>query len=127
MKKLFLIALLFLSSLTMSSQNTYIPWKLTNNGCFGCASFYWMVTQTYMPDMAKYKYDIWFYSNSFYSNGNWASTYVQGLYFTVDGFNLYKDPSWILFKDKYCAALTTFYTPNPAPIVQLTWSTISIY
>lgn len=113
---------------TIQNQPTlYIDWKLTNQGCWGCASFYWSVNRQYIPSMGQYKFDIWFYSNSFYANGQWASTYVQGLYFFVDGYNLYKDPAWLLFKDKYTTTFTSFYTSNPTPVVKITWSSMSIY
>lgn len=104
----------------------YLPWRLTNDGCFGCASFYWLVNRTYLPT-GNYKFEIWFYSNSYYTNGVWASTYVQGLYFNVDGYNLYNDPSWLLFKDKYTSGLSTFYTVNPYPVIKMTWSSMRVY
>lgn len=142
MKKIitFLIAFL-LSCTTISEAQTqtyykyrkqnqtevYIPWKLTNDGCYGCASFYWLVDRTFLPANNTYKFEIWFYSNSFYVNGTWASTYVQGLYFNIDGYNLYNEQSWLLFKNKYTSSLTTFFTPNPTPVIKMTWASLKVY
>lgn len=148
MKKLFLCVLLLLSFLKTeaqipqqynqynnaqfrqdqsSSTVVYIPWRITNEGCYGCPSFYWSVNETYVPSVGQYKFDIWFYSNSYYATGGWASTYVQGLYFKIDGYYLYQEPSWLLFKDKYTSSLTTFYTTNPAPTVNITWTSMKVY
>lgn len=136
MKKILaLLIILMLSFSTVSSQSfykkqqteTYIDWKLTNDGCYGCASFYWCVYRTWIPSMQQYKFNIWFQSNSFYTNGQWASTYVQGLYFNVDGTYLYANPSWMLFKDKYTSTLSSFYTTNANPFIKMTWSSMSVY
>ncbi len=110
-----------------SQPTVYINWQLTNQGCYGCASFYWMVNKTYVPETAQYRFDIWFYSNSFYANGGWASTYLQGLYFNVDGYYLYNDPSWLLFREKFSSTLTSFYTVNPAPVIKMTWASMRVY
>jgi hypothetical protein len=109
------------------STVVYIPWRLTNDGCFGCASFWWLVNQTYIPSQGQYRYDIWFSSNSYYANGVLASTYVQGLYFNIDGYNLYQEPSWLLFKEKFNSTLTSFYSSNPTPVVHMTWSSMKVY
>jgi hypothetical protein len=106
---------------------TYIDWQLTNQGCYGCASFYWMVNRSFIPSMNQYRFDMWFYSNSYYTNGVWASTYVQGLYFNVDGYFLYKDPSWLLFREKYSSTYTSFYTSNATPVIKISWSSMSVY
>jgi len=139
MKKILAFLIAFLLSFATISEaqtqtyykkfqtDTYIPWKITNEGCYGCASFYWLVNRTFLPSNNTYKFEIWFYSNSYYPNGAWASTYVQGLYFNVDGYNLYAEPSWVLFKDKYTSSLSTFFTPNPTPVVKMTWASMKVY
>ena len=110
-----------------SAPTLYIDWKLTNDGCYGCPSFYWSVNKTYVSSMGQYRFDIWFYSNSYYATGGWASTYVQGMYFNVDGYYLYKEPSWLLFKEKFNSTLTSFYTTNPNPVIKMTWESMSVY
>src|SRR3990170_3036340 len=84
----------------INNTQTYYEWQLSNAGCYGCASFYWKVGRTPIAG-GNWQFDLWFYSNSFYANGTWGSTYVNGIMVNVDGYYLRKDPVWILFKDKY--------------------------
>lgn len=111
----------------IKQTTTYIDWKLSNDGCYGCASFYWKVNRTYDFRYSTYYYNIYFYSNSFYSNGAWASTYLTGIYVNVDGYYINKRPVWLLFKDVYSNELTSFYTVNSNPTIKITWTGMSIY
>lgn len=103
----------------------YVDWQLSNQGCLGCASFYWKVNRT--PLANGWQFDIWWYSNSFYENGVRASTYVSGILVNVDGYLLRKDPVWILFKDQYSNQLTSFVSMNSNPKIYITWGAITIY
>ena len=143
MKKLFSIFTLCLISLLCTGQKiensyfnvqsykaqeepiSYLDWQLSNDGCWGCASFYYSVTRSYT--YSGYKFDIWFYSNSTYSNGNRASTYINGIYVYVNGIRFNDEPIWLLFRDDYTNSLTSFVTQNPNPIIIMTWENIQVY
>lgn len=114
---------------TSQTQTTviYTDWRLSNDGCYGCASFYWKVNKTYIPTYQTYQYDVCFYSNSFYANGVWASTYVWGLLVNVDGYYIHKEPSWLLFKEAMSNQVTSFYSVNANPNIVLTWQGIKLY
>lgn len=103
----------------------YIDWQLSNDGCWGCASFYWSVQRTWVG--STYQYDIWFSSNSTYPNGQSCSTYLSGIYVYVNGRLLNKEPAWIMFKDSYSNAATSFTIIDPNPVILLTWEDATIY
>lgn len=135
MKKLLLsIIIVLFSLLPVQSQNAnavsnatqFTDWQLSNDGCWGCASFYWKITRTFQDD-GSYRFDIWFCSNSFYQNGTKASTYVQGIYINVDGYYIRNESTWVLFKEVYSNQLTSFLTKNPYPKINMTWTGLSIY
>ena len=124
MKKIILLLVLIFCSMFGYSQtaspNDYIPWQLSNQGCYGCASFYWKVTKT------GTQYDVWFTSNSFYQNGVYASTYLWGIKLFVDNVQI-NQPMWLLFKECYTNKLLTFSSANPQPTVILMWEGIKVY
>lgn len=100
----------------------YVDWQLSNEACYGCSSFYWRVTRSYEADAyGYYIFDFWFYSNSLYENGAWASTYVYDMYIQVDGYWLNSQPFWITFKDYYSPVMMRFKTVNPKPFINLIW------
>lgn len=113
--------------LNKKQTSTYIDWKLSNDGCYGCASFYWKVTRSYDYNTNRYLFYIYFYSNSYYENTIWASTYLTGVYINVDNFYINKQPIWLLFKDVYTNQLTSFYSYNANPTIKITWTGMSIY
>jgi hypothetical protein len=86
-KNLFLGLLLVLSFNCAKSQNSiaigpsnYNRWILSNNTCSGCGSFYVMVVnQAYPANDGYYYYDVYLWSNSFYTNGFAASSYVKNI------------------------------------------------
>lgn len=147
MKKLLTLILLFLSvnmyaqdnvpsnfssniqkTIQIPSTVVYTNWQLSNQGCYGCASFYWKINRTYIPEYKSYQYDIWFLSNSFYQNGTLASTYVWGIIVNVDGLNLRNEPAWLLFKDtSYSNQVTSFTTSNSSAKIILSWQGLKIY
>lgn len=128
-----LIVLLFSLSFVSKSEaqnsvpSTYIDWQLANQSCYGCASFYWKVNRSYSPEMKSYKFDIWFSSNSFYTNGGYASTYLTGVYIYSDGNLISKDPFWFLFKEQATSNLSQFYSMTLNPTITITWQNITIY
>jgi len=71
-------------------------WARVNNSCAGCPSYWVQVLRSsqmiYAEDgRAYYYYYFKYYSNSFYSNGQPAGTYLSGLNFYSNGqyvFNL---------------------------------------
>jgi hypothetical protein len=90
-KNLLLVFLLVLSFNEVKSQNsiilgpsTYNKWVLSNSTCSGCGSFYIMVTnQLYPANDGYYYYDIYLWSNSFYTNGYAASSYVKNIKISI--------------------------------------------
>lgn len=133
MKKI-LIALFLLFSLATQAQSsgqsnsaTYIDWQLSNQGCNGCASFYWEVGRTIQPsEDGYYTFDVWFYSNSSYSDGTWAPTYLYGVSLFVDGYLFNSTPVWAVFKNYYTPSTLRFKTTNPNPLIQLTWAGLKV-
>ena len=129
MKKLLIILCLFFSCLTSEAQfsgqsdkTIYIDWQLSNEGCYGCPSFYWGVTRSVSTTKdGYYIFDMWFYSNSTYTNGAWASTYVWGITLTIDNQLLNSEPTWILFKESFSPTTLRFKTRNSAPYVRIKW------
>ena len=62
--------------------------------CAGCANFYFMVKRSATPHQAEdslyyFYYYVFIYSNSFYSDGNLASTYLKGVQFTLNGIPVF--------------------------------------
>lgn len=95
MKKWFKCILISLCLLLISpakSQNSmeigsgnYGAWQLSNKSCYGCGSFFVMVVNNPKPAKGYYYYDIYLWSNSFYTNGYAANTYVKQIsVYTLD-------------------------------------------
>jgi hypothetical protein len=105
MKKIFLLLIFILISISGFSQpipdssipktNTtvnkqYNGWGRVGNTCAGCPSFFYKVLRTdtkiYSDDgNSYYYYYVSFYSNSFYPNGTYTSTYITNITFTANG------------------------------------------
>lgn len=65
----------------------YSQWSMSNQTCYGCGSFLTMVVNNPVQSKGYYYYDIYFWSNSFYTNGYAANTYIKQV-------NIYaQDPS----------------------------------
>jgi hypothetical protein len=121
MKKLILFfAFMLFSFFSRAQMVDYTGWQLSNQGCYGCASFYWKVTKT------GSQYDVWFTSNSFYQNGEYASTYITDIRVFVDNVQI-NEPIWLLFKEAYTNKIFSFYTPNPQPMINLSWGDLKVY
>jgi hypothetical protein len=133
MKRILLILMMVLSfgasAQTKASYPTlvYSDWQLSNDGGYGIPSFYWKVTRSTRPNtLGQYKYDVLFFSNSFYNNGEAASTYVWGIKMNVDGYNVCNNV-WLIFKDTYSNNLVSFYSYSLNPNIIITWEGLSVY
>lgn len=111
----------------------YVPWKKSGSG-------YWLDHGTYytyndfsfMVSRSKYKiggyyyYDIWFYSESYYwdgQNADYTSTNIKNVYVYVNG-NLvtYNENSLgITFFDETAPHSLRFTTTSTSPKVWVTW------
>ena len=121
---LLILGLSFFSPTQSTAQQTitYSNWQLSNDGCWGCASFYWSIVRTAYPDSyGYYYYYTYFYSNSFYINGEWASTYVSDIYLYVDDNLFNSTPVYITFKEQYSPSLLWFKTKNSNASIYLKW------
>jgi hypothetical protein len=112
-----------------ATPDVYIDWQLSNQGCYGCASFYYKVVRRNLGLAFgnRYQFDIYFYSNSYLTNAVRTSTYVYGLMVTADGFPVNKEPVWMLFKEPYSNQLLNFTTTNPYPRIFITWTGVSLF
>ena len=99
----------------------YTNWELSNEGCWGCASFYWKVIKTKTPINEDYYYYIYFYSNSFQTNGIWTSTYLWNIYLTVDKYKMNTEPVWITFRESFTPSMLWFKTKSSSPHIYFTW------
>ena len=69
------------------SQEVIYKWKFVsenkqnkNQGCYGCASFYYKVLRTNEPNKdGQYHFFLYFSSNSFYKTGGLTHTYIRDL------------------------------------------------
>lgn len=82
-------------SITMNPQSN--GWGLLGNPCAGCASLWYAVTRTQEMFQAEdgnfyYYYFFFFTSNSYYPNGNPASTYLANISFLEDGRLIFSSP-----------------------------------
>ena len=71
-------------------QNPQTGWAQWGNPCAGCASYFFQINrsqQAYQAEDGKwyYFYYFLFFSNSYYSDGTPASTYLKDLLFYADG------------------------------------------
>ncbi len=121
MKRLFLISILILSSFVCIGQTQYsrikkfVPapttiqtinitinpyingWGLDGQPCAGCPSFFFAVLRSQELHLAEdgmyyYYFYIFFNSNSHYSNGNPAATYLENVSFVEDGRVVFNTP-----------------------------------
>lgn len=107
-------------------------WKLSNEGCYGCGSFYIRVVRTAYPDESgKYYFYVQFWSNSFYLNGKPATSYVFGVrIYLKDGYGnsyLVLGPSYILSEPNALKTGATLYSLNKYQQILITWDGVSPY
>ena len=72
-------------------------WAIIGSPCSGCASFFYQITRTTQVHLAEngiyyYYYYFLFFSNSYYTDGLPAPTYLTDVTFTVDGIILINTP-----------------------------------
>lgn len=140
--KKILLTLLLTLSIGVKSQNQmtfynnhYNKWYVSNQSCYGCGSFYIMIVNTPYPDnYGMYYYDIYLWSNSFYSNGYAASSYIKNIkIYTVDPagnekFILKLDYALVAPKSQYFDGnfyLAYVYSGSAMQRIKITWSEIN--
>ena len=112
----------------LQSEVAYTNWKQEYPGGNGLPSFYWMITRSHNSDgMGRYFYKIYFFSNSRYSNGAQAGTYIVGIMIYVNGYVFQPEVGkrWIMFKETYQPSGFSFWA-SPNSTVAITWDNISI-
>lgn len=139
-----LLILFFTFSFKVKSQNSiyinstqYNNWQLSNSSCYGCGSFYIMVTNTKYPNKkGLYYYDIYLWSNSFYTNGYTSSSYVKNInIYAIDPsgneqFILNLDYALVPPKSQYFNGsfyLAYVYSISAKQTIKLTWSDIEVW
>ena len=145
LKKLTIILFFLLFAFTASSQTMVhvdkmgqsYDWKLSNQACNGCGSFYMRVDRSVYPDQrGLYYFYVYFWSNSFYANGYTANTYITELnfYFIQNGtyFFAYNLPYLLVspsdvkqLSDKNLGAV--LYGADNGQIIKLTWKQAIAY
>lgn len=113
----------------IDSNGKAYNWSLSNEGCFGCASFYWKIERGDIADSdGLYTYYIVFSTNSFYADKTLTSTYVTDfkVHF-VDGNTKYLGvkPFYMLIppdvkKEK------TFKSKNPDQVFIVSWEPVKL-
>jgi len=124
------------NSITITS-NRYNIWNVSNPPCYGCSSIYVMVVNTKVPDKSGfYFYDIYLWSNSFYTNGYVASSYVKNInFYMVDPHGTQKyilnvDYALVPPKSQYFNGsyyLGYIYSVSAKQTIKLTWSEINVW
>jgi len=146
LKFLIKISLLFLlllptkvasqSSITLGSSQ-YNQWIQVGNTCYGCSSFFIKVINTTRPDSkGLYYYDVYLWSNSFYSNGYVGSTYVKNIKVYAkdisgaETFILKLDYALVPPKSDYFNGhyyLAYVYSTSARQIIKIKWDNIEVW
>ena len=128
MKKFILLLLLALCSFVAIGQNQYeiqmrqettvSNWVQVNQSTNCQPSFYWVVTRSRTTDAyGRYLFKVYFQSNSRYCDGSWAGTYLQGVYFLVNGQTMNpNNPYWLMFKELYYNPIFSVWANDPVRI-----------
>jgi hypothetical protein len=119
------------------NNSEYNTWQLSNDACYGCGSFYVMVVNSANPDKSGlYYYDIYLWSNSFYTTGYASSSYVKNIkIYGIDPSGketliLKLDYALVPPKSQYFDGnfyLAYVYSGSARQTIKLTWSEISIW
>ncbi len=110
------------------NSKTY-NWALSNDGCWGCASFFWKIEREIEPDAEGfYNYEMAFSSNSFYSDKSLTSTYVSGIkitfidatseYLAAESFYQLIPPNEKRYKK--------FGSKDPQQVIKVTWDPVKL-
>lgn len=139
-----LLILFFTFTFKVNSQNSiyinssqYNTWQVSNNSCYGCGSFYIMVTNTKYPNKEGfYYYDIYLWSNSFYTNGYASSSYVKNInLYAIDPYGkeqfiLNLNYALVPPKSQYFNGsfyLAYVYSISARQTIKLTWTDIEVW
>lgn len=113
------------SYLNVTLKQTVNGWRKVNGACAGCASFYYKIMRTENKWVdGYYYYYIYFYNNSFYFNGEPASTYINDVNVYQEK-NVIKNIEYVLISFKetnYELVKSTSAEP-----LTLTFKKISLY
>ena len=136
MKKFILLVVFIFCSLAGVSQNQYeqemqqeiaiTEWTQVGQAQNCNASFYWLITQSQTQDQyGRFLFKVYFYSNSRYCDGSWAQTYLQGVYFIVNGQLINQNPGWVIFREVYQPRWLSVWAPRGSNI-QFKWASITV-
>ena len=83
--------------LNITTNQVQNGWALNGYACAGCASYYYQIlvtNQAYQAEDGQYYYYFFFkfFSNSHYTNGAQASTYLSQVNYFDNGTQVYFDP-----------------------------------
>ena len=142
-KKLLITLSIVLCSSNINAQNffvvgngNYSTWNLTNQTCYGCGSFFIMVANNPTPSNGYFYYDIYFWSNSFYTNGYAANTYIKEInVYAVDPkgrdvpvlyvpYTLVPPKSYSFNGSFYIGYV---YSVSPIQTIKISWSSASAW
>lgn len=141
----FLLLLVFYFPSKLQAQTTIhidrtgykYDWALSNEARYGQGSFYLKVERTIFPnEKGYYFFYVYFYSNSFYLNGQLASTYITDVNMYMISPMGYKQqitkPFYVLVPPKSNAFNGVYkgaylYSTDPKQIIEITWESISAY
>lgn len=146
MKKLLFLALLFLPFFGKSQgfpQPNQVPtvnitfnpvqngWAITGNSCAGCGSVYYKIlrtTQTYQASDGYfyYYYYFYFFSNSYYTNGYPATSYLTHPKFYADGVLAFQT-QYVLVEPNVQKFVAWIRSANPNSVVTFHVNQISPY
>jgi hypothetical protein len=106
-------------------------WGQVGNECAGCPSFFYQVSRTKQVYQAEdgiyyYYYYFHFFSNSYYSDGSIATTYLTNVDFIADGVLLIKSP-YILLEAGSQKFGAWIRTRNPNSRVQFNVGQMTVY
>ena len=139
---LLIIAVIFSINTTIAQTNitigngSYNSWALSNTACYGCGSFYTMIVNNPNPIDGYYYYDIYLWSNSYYTNGYAANTYVKPInIYTLDPFGKSKlvlTFAYVVVPPKSASFNGYFYlgyvySTSAMQKIKLTWSNVSAW
>jgi hypothetical protein len=84
-------------TLNITNNQVYNGWALNGNVCAGCPSYYYMIIRSSNMIRAEdggyyYYFYFYFYSNSYYSNGTPAGTYLSDIKFYANGNFIFSVP-----------------------------------
>jgi len=104
-------------------------WSLSNEGCYGCASFFWRVMRGEKPDVEGfYNYYLQFSTNSFYADKSLTSTYISDIKILfVDGASEYQAvETFYQLVPPEMKKFKKFKSKDPQQVIKLTWAPVKL-